>query len=618
MTSTKLNGAQLRHLCSRLPVDIIVHNIMPRLTPESLAKWARVNRAFRRTVLHNTTLWKNVLALVPGLPACPEGVEPIDYARLIFGHWCYQYARSLGSVSAFSSFESDCAMTVKPILRLAYYGSIFHSSLPLFVGDYIALKTQLETLHGCPLDDFKAEQRERTSKVIEREEAARCKVERIKLREDKAMTVLKTLTAEGYGDLVTQFGDKLKKEPEFKIFLKASSTLTTKFWTANSPTIVKALERLHNEHIARGVANAQKERDEAAELVLRRAAALFDLVRLPDLRNSADMAFFPDLSALLADATKSPSDVATVQNVVEFQLWRWRWEVLNRPFWEAVSRDVHDGNPQGPINGSSLALAMVVFRHTSSSTSSEFRPHYPFPLQVHVASGTLEADRFLSACICRILSRCNLIPTLTTWSHVEVKDYRFVCRPCLESDYKDRGGPLVRNWWRTFKVKHLQKKHCAEKDTVRLSPAIDRVSEEIEKAVRAVEPRRLTPTLRCIRCFAHKGSVSAAYFSEGDDLKGHLVSEHNLSPDTPNPSSGYCRVTAVPSHITADDNHGVVVLFGAGYFTDVPAEYQTTTRLRASNLYGLREQCTVLRLGQKFGVKSKNTMRLFSTIEDKL
>ncbi|KZV80659.1 hypothetical protein EXIGLDRAFT_780674 [Exidia glandulosa HHB12029] len=372
---------------------------MPRLPPESLAKWARVNRAFRDTVLHNESLWRNVLALVPGLPACPQELKPIDYARLIFGHWCFQCKKSRVGVSIFElrvRLCDDCQLNLETgVLQehIPFIPSVIRRYARRVVRkDYIALKTQLETLHGRPLDDFKAEQRERTSKVIEhanalyawkREEAARCKLERIKLRDDKAMTVLKTLTAEGYGDLVTQFGDKVKKEPEFKIFLKASSTLTTKFWTANSPTIVKALERLRSEHIARSVAKAREERDEAAELVLRRAAALCDLVRLPNLRNSADMAFFPDLSALLADATKSPSDVATVQNVVELQLWRWRWEVLDRPFWEAASRDVHDGNPQGPINGSSLALAMVVFRNTSSSTSSEFRPHYPFPLQVH-------------------------------------------------------------------------------------------------------------------------------------------------------------------------------------------------------------------------------------------
>ncbi|KZV99534.1 hypothetical protein EXIGLDRAFT_746130, partial [Exidia glandulosa HHB12029] len=217
-TTARVSG--LKHHCSRLPVDII-EEIISWLPPASLGRWASVDSHFRRRVLGSDGLWERVLQLVSGLPDRPSEIKrPIDYARLVFGTWCFQCKRARAGVAAYELQLRLCDSCRKGLDRVLpmHSGLIpyfwHHGKRLVTTAAYTALKACLQTEDQASLMKFRAAQEKRTSEVMEharrlysweREQTALRRSEQDRLRTVKLQTAIDLLKAEGYGDFVPCF-----------------------------------------------------------------------------------------------------------------------------------------------------------------------------------------------------------------------------------------------------------------------------------------------------------------------------------------------------------------------------------------------------------------------------
>ncbi|TFK42053.1 hypothetical protein BDQ12DRAFT_645494 [Crucibulum laeve] len=73
-----------------LPLDVLFE-IFAHLHPADLLKMARLNKEFRKLLMHRSTigLWKDALANVSGLPECPAAMTEIEWVNLVFSQHCH-------------------------------------------------------------------------------------------------------------------------------------------------------------------------------------------------------------------------------------------------------------------------------------------------------------------------------------------------------------------------------------------------------------------------------------------------------------------------------------------------------------------------------------------------
>lgn len=90
----------------RLSREILRHpEIFSRLHPEDLLKISWTTKAFRRvlTTTSSKTVWMNSFASVDGLPACPDDMNEVEYASLLFNPFCQVWVKIRSVPSAFSN-----------------------------------------------------------------------------------------------------------------------------------------------------------------------------------------------------------------------------------------------------------------------------------------------------------------------------------------------------------------------------------------------------------------------------------------------------------------------------------------------------------------------------------
>jgi hypothetical protein len=69
--------------------------IFSRLHPQDLLRISWTTKAFRHvlTTTSSRTVWMNSFASVEGLPACPDDMNEVEYANLLFNPLCQVWVK---------------------------------------------------------------------------------------------------------------------------------------------------------------------------------------------------------------------------------------------------------------------------------------------------------------------------------------------------------------------------------------------------------------------------------------------------------------------------------------------------------------------------------------------
>lgn len=480
-------------------------------------------------------------------------------------------------------------------------------------------------------------------------------------------SILDRIHDEGYGDLIDRCrGDITWRRGIWSTYLNKKMTgkgkrycttvgagsSSSAEWAKAKPKLVAELEKLRAEQVQQEELEVRQKAEQLKRVEVERqqkhiaavnsrlleAAAPFDILRLPDPMNRADMSMFrdfvtkdvDDFAAFLTPewpplAGFLPVDLSTLQSAL--QEWK---SALERPFLAALS-DFRNCNLQDdPQAGwTALHLATSVFRFISHVTQSGIdatmtRPYFPFVEEF--TDGVWELDISSLRNIERVLAVCGLDPETTTWMDMEQLDARFACRTCLPGNYQAYySGIPVMNWWRMvsrlpqlmiayscarLQVRHLQYAH----DGVYADVAP--VSATIAGIVRAHDPLVPMPSYRCMICFAQKGFQRSVYVADLDELQSHFAVQQYVRASRnfvwradclSSPSqyafhtqANYVVKTHMPSRLApVRYSGGAVSLVETGWLSDVADMCQSKAYAALPDCF--EPLCTSFNAGSLFG-----------------
>ncbi|KAJ7610829.1 hypothetical protein FB45DRAFT_1037725 [Roridomyces roridus] len=488
---TKKKGSLQRLLDISLDV---LFEILGHLQPLDVLRLGRVSKEFRRLLFHKSSIsiWKSGLANVPGLPPCPPSMTEPQWVSLVFDQTC-QVCFKIARKVDWRLFIRICTKCTKPsLVPVEYIYGLTTTPEPVLLAQLVLTRTESnrtwkhvsfspEFTRVKALYEAISNREEQAKFVQERKDIVKdlkarallCEEwtrsitdnrseELADLKEERFKAISAKLTDLGWGDELEELlpCDSLR----FHKSVKQPTRLTDRTWNAIKPDLIKYMEQMKVERLARELVVIIVKRKDIAGKVL----CAYKRSQLPwneVMPTAADFCLFPEIAKIV----QSPLEV-----------------VVNEQTFEQLS-DSFPIMGNGLFLGGSIPLQPLywprVLEHgcmtQDSSLWSYMKRSVPWRADV------LSVDEFTKEVVEKIVAASGLDPKTATVEEMDAADVRLACHLCAtrtSAAFTSEAGPATVNGfsWRNAVLHEGDNHH-------RNPTAWHKLDAEETEAVRAME-----------------------------------------------------------------------------------------------------------------------------------